>query len=144
MGEVTVQKLQGRSDVKNELCAIVGPERFYDNPEELLAASYDAYIEEALPEAVIFPQSTGEIAAVLKVANCEGIPVTGRGAGTCLSGGAFPARGGLVLNFTRMNRILEISTQDRYAVVQPGVVNMDLQKALAGKEIIWGLTKITY
>ena len=126
-------KLRERSDVKNELRTIVGPERFYDNPEELLAASYDAYIEEALPEAVIFPQSTGEIAAVLEVANREGIPVTGRGAGTGLSGGAFPARGGLVLNFTRMSGILEISTQDRYAVVQPGVVNMDLQKALADK-----------
>jgi glycolate dehydrogenase FAD-linked subunit len=129
--EVDMKTLGEQPGLKDEFRSIVGTGRYYDNPEELLAASYDAYIEEALPEAVIFPKTPEEIASVLKVANREAIPVTGRGAGTCLSGGAFPARGGLVLNFTRMNRILEINTRGRYAVVQPGVVNMDLQKALA-------------
>lgn len=109
---------------------IVGPERYRDDPESLTCYSYDGFVVESSPDAVLYPSTTAEVSAILRVASEFRIPVTPRGEGTGLSGGAVPARGGLVLVFTKMNRIVEINTRDRYAIVQPGVVNADLQKAL--------------
>ncbi|UCF91516.1 MAG: FAD-binding protein [Desulfobacterales bacterium] len=122
-----------KPDVKSQLKTIVGRERFLDAPEDILSYAYDAYVAECVPEAVIFPVNSEEVAHILALASKERIPVTARGAGTSLSGGAVPARQGLALCFTQMNKILQISTRDRYAIVQPGVVNGDLQKAL-GRE----------
>lgn len=84
-----------------------------------------------MPDAVVFPASTAEVAAVVKLARKHQVPVTPRGAGTNLSGGTLPVRGGIVLEFSRMNRILEIDTTNQRAVVEPGVVNLDLQNVLA-------------
>ena len=119
------------SHVKKELLAIVGVERFADQPEVLACYGYDAFAEEALPEAVLFPISTAEVAAIVTVASREKIPLTARGAGTSVSGGPVPVRHGIVLSFTKMDKIVAINTRDRHAVVQPGVINGDLQKALA-------------
>ena len=118
------------SDVKKKLVAVVGPEDYQDNLEVLYSFSYDSHFEEALPEAVIFPGSTQEVAAVLRIANEAVIPVTTRGAGTSICGAPIPKKQGIVLVMTRMNAILEVSPRDRCVRVQPGVVNQDLQNEL--------------
>jgi glycolate oxidase len=117
--------------VATELRKIVGVGSFLDQPEDLVNYSYDAFTAEARPEAVLLPTATEQVSEVMKVARREGIPVTARGAGTNIVGGSVAIRGGLVLAFTRMNRILEINPADRYAVVQPGVINAHLQAAAA-------------
>ncbi len=117
--------------VKESLENIVGSERFIDTQEELQAYSYDAFVEEMMPEVVLLPQSTAEVSAIMAVANRECIPVTARGAGTSICGAPVPIRKGIVLCFTRMDRIIEVNTPDRYCIVQPGVVNGMLQARLA-------------
>jgi len=119
-----------KEETAKELRQIVGPEAYLDSPEDLINYSYDAYLPEARPEAVILPQSTEQVASIMQVAYRESIPVTPRGAGTNIVGGTVPVRGGVVLCFTRMNRILEIHPEDRYAVVEPGVINAELQAAV--------------
>ncbi|MDR2006138.1 MAG: FAD-binding oxidoreductase, partial [Acidaminococcales bacterium] len=81
-----------------------------------------------LPEAVVFPGSAQEISQILKLANEYLIPVTPRGAGTSLAGGAIPVRGGLVLVLTRMDRIIEINKKSLYMKVECGVPTEKVQK----------------
>jgi glycolate oxidase len=114
-----------------ELRRVVGTEDVLTSLRDLLAYEYDATVEKAKPEAVVFPASTAEVAAVVKLASQYKVPVTPRGAGTNLSGGTLPVRGGIVLEFSRMTRILEIDTVNQRAIVEPGVVNLDLQNTLA-------------
>ncbi|MBI4369933.1 MAG: FAD-binding protein [Elusimicrobia bacterium] len=78
------------------------------------------------PEAVVKPRSTKEVSALMRLASAERLPVTPRGGGTGLSGGALPVRGGLVMSLERMNRILEIDVENLMAVVEPGVINETL------------------
>ncbi len=99
--------------------------------EDRVAYSYDATWEEGWPDAVVLAHSTGEVAATLRVAQKHRIPVVPRGAASGLSGGSVPERGGIALSLAPMRRIIEISPEDLVAVVQPGVINLDLQKALA-------------
>ena len=117
--------------VKTSLKAIVGPDGFIDDTEDLLAYSYDSFVEEMVPDVALLPRSTAEVAAILAIANRERIPVTARGAGTSISGGPVAIQKGIVLSLTRMNRIIEVNTRDRYCIVQPGVVNGELQARLA-------------
>ena len=107
--------------VKDELKNIVGEGRYFDNPEDLLLYSYDAFMVQGLPEAALLPVHTEEVSRIMKVAFRERIPVTARGAGTNLAGGSVPTRGGIALVFTKMNKILEISKENRIAVVHPGM-----------------------
>ncbi|MCH7812092.1 MAG: FAD-binding protein [Chloroflexi bacterium] len=100
-------------------------------PEEIIAFEYDGTIERAQPQAVVFPTSSEQVSQVVRIALDAGLPVTPRGAGTGLSGGAVAALGGVVVALTRMKRIIEIDTHDRLAIVEPGVVNVDLSKAAA-------------
>src|SRR5271165_4992926 len=79
---------------------------------------------------VVFPQSTADVVAIVKLAAEFNLPIVGRGAGTGLSGGAIARSGGIVVGFARMNRILEIDAANLRAVVQPGVVNLDLSRAV--------------
>jgi len=109
-----------------QLRDIVGERNVVFHPEDLLVYEYDASIDRGLPEAVVLPANTFEVSRVMALAYREGVPVAGRGAGTGLSGGAIAAPGGIQVSFTRMNRILEVATQDRTATVEPGVVNLDL------------------
>ena len=122
---------------KQSLKSIVGPARFIDAPEDLLAYACDAFVEERTPEVVLLPETTAEVAAVMAIAHRENIPVTARGAGTSICGAPVPVRAGIVLALTRMDRILEINTADRYAIVQPGVVNGDLQARLAREDFFY-------
>src|SRR2546430_4482739 len=86
--------------------------------------------EFARPEVVVFPSTTSEVSRIVRLAVKYDVPIVGRGAGTGLSGGALPRGGGIMIAFGRMNRILEIDLENRRAVVQPGVVNFDLTRAV--------------
>jgi glycolate oxidase len=114
-----------------KLVEIVGEENFTDQLEELVPYSYDASMNVHRPDAAVWPESTEQVAAIVKFANDYKIPVVPRGAGTSLSGGVVPIRGGIILDLSRMNRILEMSIENRYARVQAGVVCDDLNRALA-------------
>ncbi len=116
---------------KEQLIAITGKDRFSDAVEILTCYSYDSFLEEAMPEAVLFPVSTKEVSEILQVASAHKIPVTARGAGTSVCGAPIAVNQGIVLCFTKMDKIIEINTPDRYAIVQPGVINGELQRALA-------------
>ncbi|MBW1929922.1 MAG: FAD-binding protein [Deltaproteobacteria bacterium] len=113
------------------LIDIVGAENFTQKLIDLVSYSYDASGYQHRPDCAVWATSTEQVSKILTLANSKGIPVTVRGAGTGLGGLAVPAKGGIVLDLTRMNRILEISVPDRLAVVQPGVVYADFQAALA-------------
>jgi glycolate oxidase len=108
---------------------VVGRDGVLWRPEELLAFEYDGTIEKALPQAVVFPSDTQQVADVVRLALEAGQPVVPRGAGTGLSGGSVAALGGVVVALTRMKRIVELNTTDRFAVCEPGVVNLELSKA---------------
>ena len=99
--------------------------------------SYDAFMVKGMPAAVVLPVSTDEVSRVMKVASREKIPVTPRGAGTNLTGGSVPTRGGITLSFTKMNRIVDIDKENRHAIVQPGVINMEFQKELAKRGLYY-------
>ena len=102
---------------------IVGKDNVLYHPEDLLVFEYDGSIDKAIPQAVVLPSSTQEVSRVMALAYGEGVPIVGRGSATGLSGGAVAALGGLQLVLTRMNHILEIDTENRLAVVEPGVLN---------------------
>ena len=114
-----------------ELKETLGQERVLDSDVDRVAYSYDATWGEALPDVVVAPLTTAEVAATLRIANRERIPVVPRGAASGLSGGAVPLEGGICLCLARMNKIVEINLDELVAVVQPGVVNMDVQDAAA-------------
>lgn len=120
-----------RPEIIRELKETLGQDRVLDSPVDRTVYAYDATWGEALPDVVVVPLSTAEVSATLRIAQRERIPVVPRGAGSGLSGGAVPVEGGICLSLTRMNRILEINPDELVAVVQPGVVNMDLQEAAA-------------
>src|ERR1700674_2621604 len=114
-----------------ELQAAIGKRWVLHAPEDLLVYEYDATIDRSLPEAVVLPQSTEDVATAVRIAGRHGVPVTARGSGTGLSGGAIPCEGGVVIVTTRMNRILELDPENRLAVVQPGVINLHISEAAA-------------
>ena len=99
-------------------------------PEDLKLYEYDGGVDKSLPDIVAFPDSTEQAAALVKIARDHNLPIVGRGAGTGLSGGAIPRAGGLVISFARMNQILEIDATNERAVLQPGVVNLDITLAV--------------
>ena len=111
------------------LRAIVGKENIYDDKAHMIAYSYDATRTRFEPDAVVFPRHEEDVSKILKYCNDNKIVITPRGAGSGFTGGALPANGGIVLAMEKhMNKILEVDTQNMVAVVQPGVINKDLQK----------------
>lgn len=113
------------------LKAMVAPDRFSTGESVLnLHAKDESRHPPCRPEAVIWPQSPSEVSAILKYANINGIPVTGWGSGSSLEGNPIPIKKGIVLDFTQMNRILEIREEDFQADVEPGVVYKDLNEKL--------------
>jgi glycolate oxidase len=88
---------------------IVGPKGYLCKPEDLTLYEYDGGIDKSRPDLVVFPQSTEQVAAIVKLAAADGVPIVGRGAGTGLSGGAIARAGGIIISFARMNRILDIT-----------------------------------
>ncbi len=121
----------------NELAAIVGPAHLLTSPEECWTYAYDATDRAHMPDAVVFPGSAAEIAALVRLANERRFPVVPRGAGTGRSGGSVPIQGGVVLVLTRLNRILEISKNDLVAVVEPGVILSRLKNAVEAQGLYY-------
>ena len=117
------------SDLIHDLIAIVGAPNVVHKPEDLIVFEYDGSVDRALPTVVVLPRTTEEVSGVVKTAGAHGVPVVARGAGTGLSGGAIAEHGGIVVALTRMTGILEIDEVNRLAVVEPGVVNIDLTAA---------------
>ena len=112
---------------------LLGPRGYLHRPEDLTLYSYDGGVDKARPDLVVFPQSTEDVAALVQLANDRGVPIVGRGAGTGLSGGAIPRAGGIVISFARMSRILALDLNDERAVVEPGVVNLEITQAVEGQ-----------
>ncbi|MBI3823589.1 MAG: FAD-binding protein [Planctomycetes bacterium] len=111
--------------------AIVGAANVLSTPSDLLVYECDGFtIEKNKPDVVVFPKSTDEIVAVVKACRDLGVPFVPRGAGTSLAGGCLPVGGGVMIALTHMKRILEVNYRDRYAVVEPGVVNLWLTNHL--------------
>jgi glycolate oxidase len=115
---------------KERIAALVGTRGFLDRPEDLTLYEYDGGVDKHRPDLVVFPRTTKEVAEIVRIAQEFHVPFVGRGAGTGLSGGAIPLEGGIMLAFARMNRILEIDLGNERAVVQPGVVNLDITLAV--------------
>ena len=122
------------AEAKQQIHDLLGPRGYLDRPEDLMLYEYDGSQDKARPDVVVFPRSTEDVVAIVKIARDHGIPVTGRGAGTGLSGGSIPREGGILVAFARMNRILEIDLDNERAVVEPGVVNLDITLAVQGQK----------
>ena len=112
------------------LKGIAGSDNVLTSKEDRLCYAYDATNQIFLPDAVVFPSNTEDVSRILKLANTERFDVTPRGAGTGLSGGSIPVSGGVVLSLERMRKILSIDKKNLIAVVEPGVVNFELQMEL--------------
>jgi glycolate oxidase len=115
----------------DRLRSIVGPGALICSPAELLVYECDGYtIEKNRPDVVVFPTSTEQVVAVVRLCNELEVPFLPRGAGTSLAGGCLPVGGGVVISLARMKRILEVDYRNRFAVVEPGVVNLALTNHL--------------
>ncbi len=114
-----------------ELRQIVGDRYVLTEKEDVIVYEQDGSILQVMPEVVVLPADVAQVSAVVRAARRANVPIVPRGSGTGLAGGAVPAEGGIVLSLARMNRILEIDLKNRVAVVEPGVINIDVTKAVA-------------
>jgi glycolate oxidase len=112
-----------------ELERLLGSSSVLSRQEDLLLYEYDGSVEKGRPNVVVFPTSTAHVSGIVKLAGKHNVPIVGRGAGTGLSGGALARTGGVMIVFARMNRILSLDAENQRAVVQPGVVNLELTRA---------------
>jgi len=112
----------------SEITSIVGKENILTAKEDCMCYSYDATNQKFLPEAVVFPLTTRQITEIMSWANLHSIPVIPRGAGSGFVGGSLPVAGGVVVTFTKMNRIIKIEPENLTATVEPGVVTGDFQR----------------
>ena len=115
-------------DILKRLEKIVGTDHVSWQKVDLITHSFDATQRQCLPDVVVHPATTQEISQIVKLANEEKIPILPRGAGSGFTGGSLPIHGGIVLVLTRMNRILEIDTDNLVAVIEPGVITAHLQR----------------
>jgi glycolate oxidase len=99
-------------------------------PTDLKLYEYDGGVDKAQPDLVVFPRSTADVVGLVKLAREHNLAIVGRGAGTGLSGGAIASSGGMMVSFARMNRILSIDLENERALVEPGVVNLDITRAV--------------
>ncbi|MGA8575983.1 MAG: FAD-linked oxidase C-terminal domain-containing protein [Candidatus Cybelea sp.] len=117
--------------LRERLVEALGKDAVKTAPEDLAVYAFDAYTEAGLPSAVVLPNSTRDVGAIVKIARDCGEPIVARGAGTGLCGGAVPTEGGVIVSFARMNRLLELDERNRRAHVQSGVINLDLSRNAA-------------
>src|ERR671935_143505 len=123
--------VEQRRRLAEQLVAIVGPESVLWEDYDLMIYEYDGSIDKAVPDAVVLPSSAEQVAAIVRLCNRERIPYTARGAGTGLSGGCIPLEGGVLIGFSKLNRVLELDLENLRAVVEPGVVNLHVSNVLA-------------
>jgi len=119
-----------RDTLIHELRAIVGENYLLLEKEDVIVYEQDGSIFQVMPEIVVLPANVEQVSAVAKAAKRANVPIVPRGSGTGLAGGAVPAEGGVVLSLARLNRILKIDLQNRIAIVEPGVINADVTKAV--------------
>jgi glycolate oxidase len=120
-----------KKNLVGQLRAIVGERHVLVEKEDVIVYEQDGSIFQVMPEVVVLPGDVEQVAAVVKAAKQAEVPIIPRGSGTGLAGGAVPAEGGIVLSLARLDRILKIDLENRIAVVEPGVINIDLTKAVA-------------
>ncbi len=144
-------KSKGRSitnaskpEVLDKLRGIVGSENVLIDPDRVEPYGADAVKEKFPPEAVVFPESTEQMVAILKLANEYLFPVTARGGGVGYTGGAVPVDGGIVVGTDRMNKIIEINADDLYAVCQPGIRTFELQQAVEKQGLMFAPDPASY
>ena len=118
------------ADALRQIDQLLGPRGYLDRPEDLTLYEYDGSVDKAQPELVVFPQTAEQVVALVQIAREHRIPIVGRGAGTGLSGGVIARAGGIVISFARMNRIVEIDLANERAVLEPGVVNLEITQAV--------------
>jgi glycolate oxidase len=124
--------------VLTEFRSLLGPRAVISSPEELQTYECDALTNvRVAPRAVLLPTSTEQLQAILRICHRERIPFVARGSGTGLSGGALPVEDGIVISFSRMNRILEIDLPNARAVVEPGVINLDVTGRVAYRDYFY-------
>ena len=113
-----------------KLRGIIEPAYVLVEKEDTVVYEQDGSIFQAMPEVVVLPGDVDQVAAVVKLAEHFNVPIVPRGSGTGLAGGAVPAEGGIILSLARLNRILKIDLQNHLALVEPGVINLDVTKAV--------------
>src|SRR5262245_58653307 len=118
----------------DELRTIVGENYLLLEKEDVIVYEQDGSIFQVMPEIVVLPADVEQVAGVVKAARRANVPIVPRGSGTGLAGGAVPAEGGIVLSLARLDRILKIDLQNRLAIVEPGVINLDMTKAVRSEE----------
>lgn len=124
--------------VIKQLKDIVGGDNCWTDPADLALYSFDSSVEKpAMPDVVVRPQSTEQVAAVCRICNDNDIPLITRGSGTNLAGGTIPVTGGCVLLMTAMDKILEVNEEDMYAVVQAGAITADIAAAVAVRGLFY-------
>ena len=117
---------------------LVGKDNVLTHKEDLCTYSYDATTELShMPDIVVFPQTNEQISKIVKLSNHHKIPVTARGAGTNLSGGSIPVKGGIVLCLTKMNKIIDINKYNLTAIVEPGVILHDFNLEIAKQNLFY-------
>ena len=114
-----------------ELRAIVGAQFVLVDRADVIVYEQDGSIFQVMPEIVVVPANVDEVSAVVKAAQRANVPIVPRGSGTGLAGGAVPAEGGIILSLTRFDHILKIDLENHLAIVEPGVINLDVTKAVA-------------
>ncbi len=112
------------------LKGIVGENNVKDNEADLYVYGSDSSVHEAMPWIIVRPENTEQVQAIIRYANTDKIPVVPRGSGSGMCGQVVPIRGGIVLDMKGMNRILDINLKDAYCLVEPGVIDDDLNRAL--------------
>jgi glycolate oxidase len=122
----------------NEFRSIVGQRGLICSPEELRTYDSDALANfRVTPQAVLLPDSTEQVVAIVRVCHREQIPFVARGSGTGLSGGALPVQNGIVISLARMNRILEVDFSNARVVVEPGVINLNVTARVAPQDYFY-------
>jgi len=122
--------------VSRELATLLG-EGWRTDPGERLTYGYDNSRRQAMPDAVALPRTREQVLALVRACRAARVPIVARGRGTNTTGAAVPVQGGVVVSFERMDRILDVRPGDRCAVVEPGVLNGDLQRALQPHGLFW-------
>ena len=120
-----------------QLDALLGPEGWRRDEAARRAHGQDDSRQWAMPGAVAIPQNREQVAALMRACRAHRVPIVARGAGTGTAAAAVPFGGGVVVSFARMNRIIDIRPQDRCVVVEPGLINGDLQQALQPHGLFW-------
>ncbi len=121
----------------HRLVEIAGADAVFFRPEDLLLFEYDGTIDRGAPAVVVYPSTAEQVAAIVRLARAYDLPLVPRGAGTGLSGGALATEGGILMPMMRMNRLLDLDVENRIAVVEPGLVNLELSRLVAKHDLFY-------